>query len=95
MVLTGKQKHQLRALAHHKKPVVMVGDAGLTEAVMAEIEQALAHHELIKIRLRAEREDRTNMIIAICETTGAEAVQRIGQIAVLYRAATPPVIVLP
>lgn len=95
MALTGKQRHYLRGLAHHRNPVVMVGEAGLTENVLAEIDQALAHHELIKVKLRADREQREQMIQAICEQASCEAVQKIGQIAVLYRPAEKPGIVLP
>ena len=52
--LTNPQKRQLKALAHPRKPVVIIGDNGLTDAVMQEIEIALDHHELIKIRVNAE-----------------------------------------
>ena len=96
MPLTGKQKHYLRGLAHHRKPVVMVGDAGLTENVIAEIDQALAHHELIKVKVRlGDRTERRQAIDAICEKTACEEVQVIGQIAVFYRKAITPTIKLP
>ena len=78
MPLTGKQKHYLRGLAHHRKPVVMVGEAGLTENVIAEIDQALAHHELIKVKIRlGDRTERRQAIAAICEKTACEEVQAI------------------
>ncbi|MGR8942500.1 MAG: YhbY family RNA-binding protein, partial [Gammaproteobacteria bacterium] len=51
-------KKRLRAEAHRQKPVIMIGQAGLTPAVLAEIEIALGCHELIKVRIRAERDDR-------------------------------------
>jgi len=96
MPLTGKQKHYLRGLAHHRKPIVMVGDAGLTENVIAEIDQALAYHELIKVKIRlGDRTERRQAIDAICEKTACEEVQVIGQIAVFYRKATSPTIKLP
>lgn len=96
MSLTGKQRNTLRGLAHHLKPVIMVGDAGVTEAVFNEIKQALDHHELIKIKLRVgDRNDRRAALENICNETGAEAVQEIGQIAVIFRAAPEPVIKLP
>ena len=96
MSLTGKQKHYLRGLAHHRKPVVTVADAGLTENVIAEIDRALAHHELIKVKIRvADREQRRQMITAICEQTSCEAVQQIGQIAVFYRQASTAIIQMP
>ncbi|MGW8303683.1 MAG: ribosome assembly RNA-binding protein YhbY [Desulfobacterales bacterium] len=96
MPLTGKQKHYLRGLAHQRKPVVMVGDAGLTENVIAEIDQALAHHELIKVKIRnSDRVARQQIAESICEQTSCEAVQMIGQIAVFYRKAPSPNINLP
>jgi RNA-binding protein len=95
MALTGKQKHHLRALAHHKNPVVIIGDAGLTEAVLAEIEAALARHELIKVKVRADRDERREILAQICERTGAEAVQSIGQVVVIFRRADVPLIELP
>jgi RNA-binding protein len=96
MPLTGKQKHYLRGLAHHRKPVVIVGDAGLTENVISEIDQALAHHELIKVKIRNDdRAQRQQMADSICEQTSCEEVQKIGQTAVFYRKATVPSINLP
>jgi RNA-binding protein len=83
------QNHQRRALkqrAHHLKPVVLLGAAGLTEAVLAEIELALDHHELIKVRVNGgDRDMRDAQVMTIVEETGAALVQRIGNIAVLYR----------
>jgi RNA-binding protein len=78
-------KKKLRAQAHSLKPVIMIGQSGFTAAVLAEIELALDSHELIKIRIRAEREDRKQISEKICADTGAELIQNIGQIAVIYR----------
>ena len=78
-------KKQLRSLAHGLNPVVMIGQLGLTDAVLAETELALDHHELIKVRIRAEREERKLISEKICTQTGAELIQTIGQIAVIYR----------
>ncbi len=76
----------LRAKAHSLKPVVITGQAGISDAVLNEIDLALNHHELIKVRVNAEdREMRQTMIQRICETLGAELVQSIGHIATLYR----------
>ena len=84
--LTNPQKRHLKALAHHRKPVVIVGDGGVTPAVMHEILLALDHHELIKIRVNAEdRERREAMIAEICAGSEAVLVQRIGHIATLFR----------
>lgn len=89
MPLKPNQVRYLRALAHHLKPVVLLGQHGLTEAVLAEIELALEHHELIKVRVPGmEREDKKDVIEVICERTGAELVQSIGHIAVLFRKRT-------
>jgi RNA-binding protein len=78
-------KKRLRTEAHSHKPVIMIGQAGLTPAVLAEIEIALDCHELLKVRIRAEREDRKTISDEIITATGAELIQMIGQIAVLYR----------
>jgi RNA-binding protein len=75
-------KKKLRAEAHTLKPVVMIGQSGLTAAVLAEIEQALNTHELIKVKIRDERKLISEKI---CTDTGAELIQAIGQIAVIYR----------
>lgn len=85
MPLSKPQKSQLRALGHHLKPVVWVGQHGLRDTVLAEIDQALDAHELIKVKLAAERETRSDMAAQICTKTGAEAVHSIGQIIVLFR----------
>jgi RNA-binding protein len=78
-------KKKLRAQAHSLKPVIMIGQSGFTAAVLAEIELALNSHELIKVRIRAERDDRKQISEKICADTGAELIQNIGQIAVIYR----------
>jgi RNA-binding protein len=79
-------KKQLRAKAHTLKPVVITGQAGVTAAVLQEINLSLDHHELIKVRVNAEdREQRKEMSQQICEETGAELVQSIGHIITLYR----------
>lgn len=96
MALTGKQRHYLRGLAHHRKPVVTVSDSGLTANVLAEINQALAHHELIKVKLRiGDRNERKDLVASICEQASCEDVQKIGQIAVFYRASEEQGIKLP
>jgi RNA-binding protein len=65
----------------------MVGDAGLTEALLAEFESTLAHHELIKVKVRAgDRAARDEMIKTLCTDHFATLIQRIGNVALLYRA---------
>ena len=83
--MNSADKKKFRAAAHTLKPVIMIGQSGLTAAVLAEIELALNNHELIKVRIRAEREDRKLISEKICTDTGAELIQNIGQIAVIYR----------
>ena len=76
----------LRARAHHLNSVVMVGQHGLTEAVIRETETALRAHELIKVRvLGDERDERLLIGEELCAATGAQLVQHIGKLLVLYR----------
>ena len=79
------QKKQFKAQAHALSPVVIIGQAGLTDAVIKEINISLDAHELIKIKIRAERDERLTHTTAICNVTGAALVQSIGQVVVLYR----------
>jgi len=85
MSLNNNQIRQLRGLCHDLSPVVMVADKGLSENVRAEIEIALDSHELIKIKLRGEREQRREWIDRILAETSSELVQKIGQVACFYR----------
>ncbi len=85
-MLTSERKRSLRATAHALKPVVLIGQHGVTSAVMAEVTRALDDHELIKIRFRGtERDERALEIERICTTLAAELVGSIGGTAVLYR----------
>jgi RNA-binding protein len=79
------QKKKLKAQAHALNPVVMIGQSGLTPAVLKEINLALDTHELIKVKIRAERNERSIISQQICADTQAELVQSIGQIAVVFR----------
>ena len=84
--LDSAARRALRARAHHLNPVVMIGEAGLTPAVVREIDAALKSHELIKIRvLGDERAARKALVGDICEQTGAEPVQQVGKIVVVFR----------
>lgn len=78
-------KRKLKAQAHGLKPVIIVGQAGLTDAVLAETEIALNTHELIKVKIRAERDERNQISEKMCAATGATLIQSIGQIVVIYR----------
>ncbi|ELR66174.1 RNA-binding protein [Photobacterium proteolyticum] len=96
MNLSTKQKQYLKGLAHNLKPVVLMGANGLTEAVLAEIELALDHHELIKVKVAAEeRETKVLIVDAIVRETKAEKVQVIGKTLVLYRPSEERKIELP
>jgi RNA-binding protein len=86
MSLTEKMKHDLRGHGHTLKPVVSIGNAGLSKAVLREIELSLEHHELMKIKVGgAERDERKRIIDRICDRFDAELVQAIGHIALIYR----------
>ena len=85
MQLSDAQKRHLRGLGHHLKPVVWVGQHGLSDSVTLEIEQALDSHELIKVKLAADRDTRRALTVQICEKTDAELIQGIGQMLVLFR----------
>ncbi|MBM7038602.1 ribosome assembly RNA-binding protein YhbY [Vibrio ulleungensis] len=96
MKLSTKQKQHLKGLAHHLKPVVLLGANGLTEAVLAEIEIALDHHELIKVKVASEDRETKGLIIdAIIRETEAEKVQTIGKVLVIYRPSEERKIELP
>ncbi len=88
--LTRNQRLGLRARAHHLNPVVLLGAAGLTEAVLKEIDRALTAHELIKIRIPGDDQAERQAIAArIAESLAAARVQVIGKVLVLYRPRPP------
>lgn len=97
MELTEKQKKHLRGLAHPLSPVSWLGNAGVTDAWIEELDQALNHHELLKVKVAVgSRDERDAAIGAVIERTGAVLVTRIGNVAVLYRPRPgTPKIVLP
>jgi RNA-binding protein len=95
--LSGKQSRHLRALAHHLEPVVHLGKEGASEAVIEAVSQALADHELIKVRLpQIEKTERHELANVLAAGTPAHLVAELGRIAVLYRRhPSKPKIVLP
>jgi len=96
MPLSEHHRRHLRKMTHHLKPVVIVGNAGLTENVLAEIDNALAHHELIKVRIHAaDKAERQSVIDKISAQTDSGWVTSIGHIAAFYRPAEEPKLVLP
>ena len=78
MELNKKQLKHLNAMSHSLKPVVIIGNAGITEAVLSEIDSRIEHHELIKVRLNAaDRDARKTMIDTICESAHAALINSI------------------
>lgn len=94
--LNSKQVSHLRALGHKLNPVVMIGNNGLTDTVLHEIEVSLNAHELIKIKVFGDdRARRLQMLEEICQKTAAVAIHHIGKQLVIYRASAKPRIELP
>jgi len=86
MQLSERQKKHLRRLAHPLHPLVMLGNAGLTDAVVGELDRALADHELVKVSARVgERTTRDAALEELARRTQASMVQRIGHVGVFYR----------
>ena len=86
--LDSPMRRQLRSLAHHLHPVVMIGQGGLTPAVLHEIDLNLLAHELIKVRVSSDdRAAREAMLRSICEELNALPVQHIGRLLVIFRPA--------
>ena len=86
MALTPSRRSELRAQAHKLDPVVIIGDKGLTDEVVAEIDRSLKAHELIKVRAATDdRKARDEWLHAICERLEAHPVQQIGKVFVIYR----------
>ncbi|WP_026375122.1 ribosome assembly RNA-binding protein YhbY [Aestuariibacter salexigens] len=96
MKLTNKQKQYLKGLAHSLKPVVQLGANGLTEGVLAEIDNALGYHELIKVKVPTDdREEKSLIMDAIVRETEAEKLQVIGHMLVIYRQSEEKKIAIP
>jgi RNA-binding protein len=86
MALSERQKKHLRRLAHPLRPIVMLGNAGLTDGVISELDRALKDHELVKVAARVgARDSRDAALHALAARTTSEIVQRIGHVGVFYR----------
>ena len=86
MALSEKQKKYLRRLAHPMSPIVMLGNAGLTDGVVNELDRALTDHELVKVAARVgARDARDEALQTLASRTSAELVQRVGHVGVFYR----------
>jgi RNA-binding protein len=96
MALSEKQKKYLRRLAHPMSPVVMLGNAGLTDGVVNELDRALTDHELVKVTARVgAHAARDEALHTLASRTSAELVQRVGHVGVFYRRAELPKILIP
>jgi len=86
MPLTEQQKKRLRGLGHKLKPVITVGTGGLSDSLLEEFENSLEHHELMKVKVNTgDRDKRDTTIRALCEYSGAQLIQRVGNIGLLFR----------
>jgi RNA-binding protein len=86
MNLNKKQIQYLKGVAHSLKPIVLLGNNGLTEAVVAEIDFALNHHELIKVKIPTDNKETKGLIVeAICRETNSTKIQVIGKTLIIYR----------
>jgi RNA-binding protein len=86
-MLSDAQRKYLRRLGHDLNPVVLVGNSGLGPNLVAELDGALAHHELVKVRARVgDRHVRDQLLAELSASTRSEMVQRIGHVALFYRA---------
>jgi RNA-binding protein len=86
-MLSDAQRKYLRRLGHELNPVVLIGNSGLSPNLITEMDGALAHHELVKVRARVgDRDARDEMLARLATATRAEQVQRIGHVALFYRA---------
>ena len=95
MSLSQAERKFLRGRGHALKPVVIVGGAGLTDAVLTQLEGALSHHELVKVSLRiGNRERRDALLDELLDRSKATLLQRIGNMALLYRQAEQPKLLL-
>ena len=86
MALTEQQKKTLRGLGHTLKPVILVGSGGLSRSLLEEFERSLEHHELMKVKVSTgDRTQRDALIAELCQHSGAELVQRVGNVGLLFR----------
>lgn len=89
--LGNEQKKYLRRIGHDLKPTVTIADKGLSETVLAELDRALADHELIKVKIAvSDRDERRRLLAEIEKTCNTQLVQTIGHIALLLRKSDKP-----
>jgi RNA-binding protein len=86
LTLTSRERARLKSRAHALEPIVQVGQGGVSDAVVGELERALTAHELIKVKINGtDRDARHTTAEEICTRTGAAAVQQVGKVLVLWR----------
>lgn len=85
MELTNNQKKFLRKLAHDKNPVVMIGQHGLTDSVLEELMLTMQKHELLKLKIRAEKKEKQEIINTIISKTQSNLIQVVGGVIVIYK----------
>ncbi len=85
MALTSSQRKQLRSLAHHIEPLVLVGKHGASDGLIKSAADALDAHELVKVRFNEFKDEKKALLADITERTGAELVGLIGHVAVIYK----------
>ena len=88
--ITPREAKRLRAIGHKLRPLVTVGDKGVTDGVLAELDRALSDHELVKIRLNQPKAERADELTQITEASGAQLVQTTGRMALLLRKTSKP-----
>jgi RNA-binding protein len=88
--LSSRQRKFLRGLAHDLEPVVHAGKHGLTDELVRQVDRALEAHELIKLRFVAGKDEKAELVEALCARTGAAAAGTIGHVAILYRPHADP-----
>ena len=87
MSLSQAQKKAFRSIGHHLDPVVTASENGISEGLLAELDRALNDHELIKVKLAIpDRDDRSAVLDELAEASKSEIIQKIGKVALLYRA---------
>ncbi len=90
MKLDGYQRRYLRGIGHHLKPLVQVGKAGLSPAVLAAVDEALDSHELIKVRLAGDKVEKKEMISTLEDRLDCAEVGMVGHVVMLYREQPEP-----
>lgn len=83
--LPGNQLRRLKAMGQVLKPVIHIGKSGLTESLVGSVNQALADHELIKVKFEALKDQKKTLVVELADRTTSHVVQRVGHVAVLYR----------